>query len=136
MNNKKKTSQLPITVMVILLIITSTVRAADRPNILFLFSDDHALRTIGAYKGAINKTPNLNRIAREGAVFTNSFNVNSICCPSRAAILTGKHSHANGITGNGSKWNGKQWVYSRALGEAGVPNSIDWQVALKGKSNQ
>ena len=64
--------------------------AETRPNILFLFSDDHALRTIGAYPGSINNTPNLDRIAREGAVFTNSFNVNSICCPSRAAILTGK----------------------------------------------
>ena len=69
----------------------------SRPNILFLFSDDHALRTIGAYPGSINSTPNLDRIAREGALFTNSFNVNSICCPSRAAILTGKHSQANGV---------------------------------------
>ena len=107
-------------------------RAADRPNILFLFSDDHALRTIGAYKGAINKTPNLDRIAREGAVFTNSFNVNSICCPSRAAILTGKHSHANGIWGNGSTWNGKQWVYSRALGEAGYQTALIGKWHLKG----
>ncbi len=95
MYNKKQIHRIPILVMAILLMLTSIVGAADRPNILFLFSDDHALRTIGAYKGAINKTPNLDRIAREGAVFTNSFNVNSICCPSRAAILTGKHSHAH-----------------------------------------
>ena len=132
MNNTKKTYQLPIIVMAILLMITSTVRAADRPNIIFLFSDDHALRTIGAYKGAINKTPNLDRIAREGAVFTNSFNVNSICCPSRAAILTGKHSHANGIRGNGSTWNGKQWVYSRALGQAGYQTALIGKWHLKG----
>lgn len=104
-----------------------SLSAAERPNILFLFSDDHALRTIGAYEGSINKTPNLDRIATEGAVFERSFNVNSICCPSRAAIMTGKHSHANGITGNGSHWNGQQWVYPRALSNAG------YQTALIGK---
>ena len=58
----------------------------SRPNILFIFSDDHALRTIGAYEGSINRTPNLDRIAKEGAIFTRSFCVNSICCPSRAAL--------------------------------------------------
>jgi len=64
-----------------------------RPNIIFIFSDDHANRTISAYGAGINHTPNLDRIAAEGAIFTNSFNANSICGPSRASILTGKHSH-------------------------------------------
>ena len=104
--------------ILVLLLFVASSRAAERPNILFIFSDDHALRTIGAYEGSINKTPNLDRIAQEGAIFTRSFNVNSICCPSRAAILTGKHSHANGIFGNGSRWQ-KQWCYTRTLGEAG-----------------
>lgn len=98
--------------------------ADDRPNILFLFSDDHALRTIGAYEESINRTPNLDRIAAEGAVFTRSFNVNSICCPSRAAIMTAKHSHANGITGNASHWNGDQWVFSREMGKAGYETAL------------
>lgn len=106
--------------------------AGDRPNILFIFSDDHAIRTIGAYEGSINQTPNLDRIAKEGAIFTRSFNVNSICCPSRAAIMTGKHSHANGITGNGSKWNGQQWVYPRALGKAGYQTALIGKWHLKG----
>lgn len=104
----------------------------SRPNILFIFSDDHALRTIGAYEGSINKTPNLDRIAREGALFTQSFNVNSICCPSRAAILTGKHSHANGVTGNGAHWNGGQWVYPRALAQAGYQTALIGKWHLKG----
>ena len=106
--------------------------AETRPNILFLFSDDHALRTIGAYPGSINNTPNLDRIAREGALFTNSFNVNSICCPSRAAILTGKHSLANGVIGNSSKWNGKQWVFSREIGKSGYQTGLIGKWHLKG----
>ena len=104
----------------------------SRPNILFLFSDDHALRTIGAYPGSINSTPNLDRIAREGTLFTNSFNVNSICCPSRAAILTGKHSQANGVIGNSSKWNGKQWVFSREIGKSGYQTGLIGKWHLKG----
>ena len=98
--------------------------AAKQPNILFIFSDDHALRTIGAYEGSINQTPNLDRIAEEGALFTGSYCVNSICCPSRAAIMTGKHSHANGITGNGSHWNGNQYVYMRDLAKAGYQTGL------------
>ena len=109
-----------------------SIYAEDRPNILFLFSDDHALRTIGAYPGSINNTPNLDRIAREGALFTNSFNVNSICCPSRAAILTGKHSLANGVIGNSSKWNGKQWVFSREIGKSGYQTGLIGKWHLKG----
>lgn len=112
------------TILLASLGMTISAGAADQPNILFIFSDDHALRTIGAYEGSINKTPNLDRIAHEGAIFDRSFNVNSICCPSRAAILTGKHSHANGITGNGSRWNGQQWVYPRALGDAGYQTGL------------
>jgi len=125
--------KIPIFVSIVFTILFAvSSRAEDRPNILFIFSDDHALRTIGAYEGSINKTPNLDRIAKEGAIFMRSFNVNSICCPSRAAIMTGKHSHANGITGNGSKWNGKQWVYPRALAKAGYQTGLIGKWHLKG----
>ena len=110
-----------------LLVLLALQLYAERPNILFMFSDDHALRTIGVYEDSINQTPQLDRIAKEGAVFTRSFNVNSICCPSRAAIMTAKHSHANGVTGNGARWDGSQWVYPRALAAAG------YQTALVGK---
>lgn len=91
---------------------------AERPNIVFIFSDDHALRTIGAYGSGLNETPNIDRIAREGALFTRSYCTNSICCPSRATILTGKHSHKNGVTRNGSPWSGDQFVFTRALSAA------------------
>ncbi|MFT5128034.1 MAG: arylsulfatase A-like enzyme [Rhodothermales bacterium] len=94
-----------------------------RPNILFIFSDDHALRTIGAY-GGINKTPNIDRIAEQGAIFNRSYCTNSICCPSRASIITGKHSHKNGVTGNGSHWNGNQFVFSRKLSAGGYKTGL------------
>ena len=72
--------------------------AADRPNILFIMSDDHAAHAIGAYGSRVNETPNLDRLAREGALLGNVFATNSICTPSRATILTGQYSHINGVT--------------------------------------
>jgi arylsulfatase A-like enzyme len=72
--------------------------AADRPNMLFIMSDDHAAHAIGAYGSRVNETPNLDRLAREGALLGNVFATNSICTPSRATILTGQYSHVNGVT--------------------------------------
>ena len=69
-----------------------------RPNIIYIMTDDHAAHAIGAYGSRVNKTPNLDRLAREGALLTNVFATNSICTPSRAAILTGQYSHINGVT--------------------------------------
>ncbi len=74
-------------------------RAASpsRPNILFIFSDDHAQHAIGAYGSKVNQTPHLDRMARGGTRFEHAFVTNSICTPSRAVVLTGKYSHANGV---------------------------------------
>lgn len=71
--------------------------AADRPNILFIFSDDHAQHAISAYGSKVNQTPHIDRLATEGARFSNSFVTNSICTPSRATLLTGQYSHLNGV---------------------------------------
>ncbi len=71
--------------------------AAERPNILFIFSDDHAQHAISAYGSKVNTTPNLDRLAAGGARFLNSFVTNSICTPSRATLLTGQYSHLNGV---------------------------------------
>jgi arylsulfatase A-like enzyme len=68
-----------------------------RPNILFIFSDDHAQHAISAYGSKVNQTPHIDRIAKEGARFTNSFVTNSICTPSRATLLTGQYSHLNAV---------------------------------------
>jgi N-acetylglucosamine-6-sulfatase len=67
------------------------------PNIIFMMSDDHAYQAISAYGSMLNKTPNIDRIANEGALFTRNFCANSISSPSRACVLTGKHSHLNGV---------------------------------------
>ena len=70
---------------------------ASRPNIIFIMSDDHAAHAISAYGSRINNTPNIDRLAKEGVRLTNCFCTNSICTPSRAAILTGQYSHKNGV---------------------------------------
>jgi N-acetylglucosamine-6-sulfatase len=100
---------------------------SDRPNIVFVFSDDHAVQAISAYGSKINKTPNIDRIARDGCVFTNSFCANSICGPSRACILTGKHSHLNGFLRNGNRFDGNQLTFPPLLQQAG------YQTAMIGK---
>lgn len=69
----------------------------SRPNILFIFSDDHAEHAISSYGSKVNTTPHIDRLARTGMRFTNSFVTNSICTPSRATLLTGQYSHLNGV---------------------------------------
>src|SRR5919198_257473 len=86
---------LPIAISAVL---TVPAHDAGRPNILFIMSDDHAAHAIGAYGSHVNHTPNLDRLAKEGAILTGVFATNSICTPSRAAILTGQYSHINGVT--------------------------------------
>jgi len=106
-------------------------QAQGRPNILFIFSDDHSTQAIGAYEGrmtSLNPTPNIDRIANEGAIFRESFCANSICQPSRATVLTGKHSHLNGVTYNGAKWDGSQTIFPRLLKQ-----QAGYQTALIGK---
>jgi len=70
----------------------------QRPNIVFIMTDDHAAHAIGAYGSRVNRTPHLDRLAREGALLSNVFATNAICTPSRAAILTGQYAHINGVT--------------------------------------
>lgn len=104
--------------------------AADRPNIVFIFSDDHAPHAIGAYDGLykdIDPTPNIDVLARQGMLFNNSFCTNSICGPSRAVIQTGKHSHKNGFMNNGNRFDGDQQTFPKLLQKSG------YQTAMFGK---
>ena len=95
-----------------------------QPNIVFIFTDDHAVQSISAYGSKINKTPNIDRIADEGVVFNRCYCCNSICAPSRAAVLTGKHSHANGLMTNMTSFNGDQPTLPKYLQKAGYQTAI------------
>jgi len=99
-----------------------------QPNILFIFSDDHALQAITAYGNSRYaghfQTPNIDRLAAEGALFVNSFCANSICGPSRACVLTGKHSVHNGFVDNSSTFDGLQPTFPKDLGGNGYDTAI------------
>jgi arylsulfatase A-like enzyme len=100
---------------------------AERPNIVIIYADDHATAAIGAYGAAHAPTPNLDRLASQGVLFESAFCTNGICAPARAVVLTGKHSHLNGVRDNGDKFDGSQATFPTLLQAAG------YQTALFGK---
>ncbi|MFH1921754.1 MAG: sulfatase [Planctomycetota bacterium] len=107
-----------------LLFLGATAGAAERPNILFIMSDDHAAHAVGCYGSQLNETPNIDRIAEEGIRYTNCFCTNSLCGPSRAVVLTGKYSHKNGFYRNGNTFNGTQQTSPKLLRKAGYTTAI------------
>ncbi|MCK9508022.1 MAG: sulfatase [Pigmentiphaga sp.] len=96
-------------------------------NIVYIMSDDHAQQMISAYDNRYGNTPNIDRLANEGVLFTNSFVANSLSGPSRACLLTGKHSHANGFATNEDHFDGNQQTVQKLLHAAG------YQTAMIGK---
>ncbi|MEM9352669.1 MAG: sulfatase [Planctomycetota bacterium] len=103
---------------------TLSTSAQDRPNILLVFTDDHAYQAISAYGSRINTTPNIDRLAREGMRFDRCYVPNSICGPCRATVLTGKYSHANGFLVNGNKFDGSQQTFPKLLQAAGYETAV------------
>jgi arylsulfatase A-like enzyme len=101
--------------------------APKRPNIVFIMSDDHAYQAISAYDNRLIETPNIDRIAKMGMLFTNASVTNSICAPSRATILTGKHSHINGKIDNHFPFDTTNITFPQILQTAG------YQTAMFGK---
>ena len=99
----------------------------SRPNILFIMSDDHAYQAISAYSDQLIQTPNIDRLANEGVLFTNASVTNSICAPSRATILTGKHTHINGKIDNVMPFDTTQVTFPQLFQQAG------YQTAMYGK---
>ncbi len=100
---------------------------AKRPNIVFIFSDDHAYQAISAYGDPrkLIETPNIDRIAKEGMRLDRCLVTNSICGPSRASVLTGKYSHKNGFYNNSnSKFDGSQVTAPKLLQAAGYQTAI------------
>ena len=99
--------------------------AGQRPNILYIMSDDHAAHAVGAYGSAINKTPNLDKLASQGMKFENAFCTNALCGPSRATLLTGKYNHLNGFRSNsGEIFDGSQQTFPKLLQAAGYSTAV------------
>lgn len=113
--------------LMLLSLVSGTVTlAGERPNIVFIFSDDHAVRTVSAYGGSLAQTPNIDRIAENGMRFNRAYVGNAICGPSRATLLTGLHSHANGFYSNewSGPFDGAQQTFPRLLQKAGYQTAV------------
>ena len=102
----------------------SQKKPTERPNILFIMSDDHAYQAISAYSDKLIKTPNIDRLSDEGILFTNACVANSICAPSRATILTGKHTHINGKIDNRMPFDTTQVTFPQLFQNAGYTTAM------------
>lgn len=119
-----------------------------RPNIIFIMSDDHAYQAISAYGSKLIQTPNIDKIANDGMLFTNACVTNSICAPSRATILTGKHNHINGKIDNHFPFDTTQVTFPQIFQKNGYktamfgklhfgnnPKGVDEFMILPGQGN-
>ncbi|MCG8580123.1 MAG: sulfatase, partial [Bacteroidales bacterium] len=111
---------------------SGTKEQADRPNIIFIMSDDHAYQAISAYGYELNHTPNIDRLASEGAIFNRAYVSNSICAPSRAVMLTGKHSFVNGKVDNMQPFDWEQDNFAKQLQHAGYQTAMVGKIHLHG----
>ena len=106
---------------------SSLLAKTERPNILLIFSDDHAKKALSCYGNKDIQTPGLDRLADGGVRFNHALVTNSFCTPSRAVTLTGKYSHKNGVTKLNQSFNGSQQTFPKLLQAAG------YETALLGK---
>jgi len=106
------------------ILFTTVARSQQRPNIIYIMSDDHDAKTISAYSKKFILTPNIDRIAREGIIFNQAFVGNSICSPARATLLTGQHSHKNGVKDNRTRFDSSKITLPRLFQEGGYQTAI------------
>lgn len=104
----------------------------ERPNIVYIMSDDHAYQAIGAYGYGLNSTPNIDRLAKEGAIFTRCFVANSISAPSRATMLTGKFTHMNGKIDNIETFDWNQPNVAKILQQNGYQTAMIGKIHIDG----
>jgi len=114
-------------ILIVLLLIAANSFAQQRPNIIYIMSDDHDNDAISAYNRKFIQTPNIDRLANEGIKFNKAFTGNSICAPARATLLTGQHSHKNGVRDNSTSFDSSKITLPKLLQQAG------YQTALIGK---
>ena len=107
-------------------------QSEQHPNIIYIMSDDHAYQAISAYGYGLNETPNIDRLAKEGAIFTRACVTNSLCAPSRAAMLTGKHSFVNGKVDNAMPFNWDQDNFPKELQKGGYQTALIGKIHLNG----
>ena len=120
--------------MLLLALLPTIASAADRPNILYIMSDDHAAHAISAYGSRLAKgapTPNIDRLAKEGALFRNAFCTNSICSPSRACVLTGQYNHINGSFDLSGRVDPGKQMLAIQMGKAGYHTAMIGKWHLK-----
>lgn len=109
----------------LLLTALSAMAQGERPNIVYIMTDDHTAQMLSAYGNSPIQTPNLDRIARDGVLFRHSFVANSLSGPSRACLITGKHSHKNGFTDNEhGTFDGSQQTMPKLMQKAGYQTAI------------
>lgn len=106
------------------LVLSLTAAAQQRPDIIYIMSDDHDADAISAYNKKFIKTPHIDRIANEGMLFTRAFVANSICGPVRATLITGQHSHKNGMKNNRTRFDSSKITMPRLLQQGGYQTAI------------
>ncbi len=108
----------------IFLLLSINCFSQQRPNIIYIMSDDHDADGISAYNKNLISTPNIDRIANEGIKFTKAFVGNSICSPARATLLTGQHSHKNGVINNRNRFDSSKITMPKLLQQAGYQTAV------------
>ena len=121
-----------VALIILMLPLLFACHQQQKPNILFIMSDDHAFQAVSAYGHGLNNTPNIDRIANEGAIFNKGFVTNSICAPSRAVVLTGKHSFINGKVDNVQAFDWGQPNFAKDLQAVGYQTALIGKIHLNG----